>query len=280
MPDSELANESENERVEDPPEEAQETPQDEGSSSPQAEAATAEVSGEATGEAEASPEDGEKPAPRRQRAAAGARSSRGRRSTAAAASSTDEAVEGDENVPPPRLREMYRNEIIPSMMREFGYSNPMEVPRVNKIVLNIGLGEALTNGRAMENATRDLSLITGQKPVINRARKSIAGFKIREGQPIGTSVTLRGARMYHFLDRFINTSLPRIRDFRGLPRRGFDGRGNFSMGISEQIIFPEIDYNQIDRLRGLQVTITTSARNDPEASRLLELYGMPFLRET
>ena len=220
-------------------------------------------------------------APRRQRAPAG-RSTRSRRPTAAGGSDADSAAptEGDENVPQPRFREMYRNEIIPSMMREFGYSNPMQVPRVNKIVLNIGLGEALTNGRAMENATRDLATITGQKPVITRARKSIAGFKIREGNPIGTSVTLRGTRMHHFLDRFINTALPRIRDFRGLPRRGFDGRGNFSMGISEQIIFPEIDYNQIDRLRGLQVTIATSARNDSEATRLLELFGMPFIRQT
>ena len=220
-------------------------------------------------------------APRRQRAASG-RATRSRRATAAGGPDADAPApaEGDENVPLPRLREMYRNEIIPSMMREFGYSNPMEVPRVNKIVLNIGLGEALTNGRAMENATRDLATITGQKPVITRARKSIAGFKIREGNPIGTSVTLRGARMHHFLDRFINTALPRIRDFRGLPRRGFDGRGNFSIGISEQIIFPEIDYNQIDRLRGLQVTIATSARNDSEATRLLELFGMPFIRQT
>jgi large subunit ribosomal protein L5 len=175
---------------------------------------------------------------------------------------------------------MYRNEIIPSMMREFGFTNPMEVPRVQKIVLNIGLGEALTNGRAMEAATQDLAAITGQKPVVNRARKSIAGFKVREGNPIGTSVTLRGARMYHFLDRFINTALPRIRDFRGLARRGFDGRGNFSLGIHEQIIFPEIDYNQVDRLRGLQVTITTSAKNDSEAVRLLEMYGMPFVKAT
>jgi len=277
MPDSELASESEDQRVEDQPEDVQETPRDEAPESPQAEVgdgnATVETDGAAT-------EEAERPAPRRQRAAAGARASRGRRATTASTSDADGVLEGDENVPPPRLREIYRNEIIPSMMQEFGYSNPMEVPRVNKIVLNIGLGEALTNGRAMENATRDLSVIAGQKPVINRARKSIAGFKVREGNPIGTSVTLRGARMFHFLDRFINTSLPRIRDFRGLPRRGFDGRGNFSMGISEQIIFPEIDYNQIDRLRGLQVTITTSAKNDPEAVRLLELYGMPFVRET
>jgi len=156
----------------------------------------------------------------------------------------------------------------------------MEVPRLQKIVLNIGVGEALTNGRAMEAASADLAVIAGQKPIITRARKSIATFKIREGNAIGTAVTLRGSRMYHFLDRLVNTALPRIRDFRGLPRRGFDGRGNFSIGIREQIIFPEIDYNQIDKIRGLQVTITTTAKNDTEAIRLLELYGMPFVKET
>ncbi|MCH8831746.1 MAG: 50S ribosomal protein L5 [Chloroflexi bacterium] len=177
------------------------------------------------------------------------------------------------------MRDLYRNEIVPTMMREFGFTNPMQVPRIQKIVLNIGLGEALTNGRAMESATGDLAIITGQKPIITRARKSIAGFKIREGNPIGTCVTLRGTKMYHFLDRFINMSLPRIRDFRGIPRRGFDGRGNFSIGIHEQIIFPEIDYNQIDRIRGLQVTITTTAHDDATATRMLELYGMPFVRE-
>ena len=164
-------------------------------------------------------------------------------------------------------------------MRDFGYTNPMRAPRIQKVVLNIGVGEALTNSRAMEGATRDLTTISGQKPIITRARKSIAGFKLREGNPIGTSVTLRGARMYHFLDRLINMALPRIRDFRGIQRSGFDGRGNFSIGIREQIIFPEIDYNQIDRIRGLQITIATSARNDTEAIRLLELYGMPFVRQ-
>jgi large subunit ribosomal protein L5 len=258
-----------------PDEQAEEVPSTPGTQDGEQPSASADAGSEAaaSGEPEA--------APRRQRATSG-RATRSRRGAASGGSDADAnaPVEGDENVPQPRLREMYRTEIIPSMMREFGYSNPMQVPRVNKIVLNIGLGEALTNGRAMENATRDLATITGQKPVITRARKSIAGFKIREGNPIGTSVTLRGARMHHFLDRFINTALPRIRDFRGLPRRGFDGRGNFSLGISEQIIFPEIDYNQIDRLRGLQVTIATSARNDSEATRLLELFGMPFIRQT
>ncbi|MCI0896820.1 MAG: 50S ribosomal protein L5, partial [Chloroflexi bacterium] len=139
---------------------------------------------------------------------------------------------------------------------------------------------ALTNGRAMEAATRDLTVISGQKPIVTKAKKSIAGFKLREGNPIGTAVTLRGARMYHFLDRLVNTALPRIRDFRGLARRGLDGRGNYTIGIREQIIFPEIDYNQIDKIRGLQVTIATTAKNDAEAIRLLELYGMPFIKDT
>ena len=191
------------------------------------------------------------------------------------------AVADAEAAPPaPRLKEQFRNEIVPQMMREFNYSNPMEVPRLQKIVLNVGLGEALVNGRALEAATQDLTTISGQKPVTTRARKSIAGFKIRQGNAIGAAVTLRGDRMYHFLDRLVNTALPRIRDFRGIPRRGMDGRGNFSIGIREQIIFPEIDYNSIDRIRGLQVTIATTARNDAEAMRLLELYGFPFIRET
>ena len=184
-----------------------------------------------------------------------------------------------EQLPAPRLLETYRTEIVSTMMSEFGYQNTMRVPRIRKVTLNIGLGEALTNGRAMEAAVQDLTTISGQKPVITRAKKSIANFKLREGNQIGTSVTLRGARMYHFLDRLVNTALPRIRDFRGISRRGFDGRGNFSIGIREQIIFPEIDYNQIDRIRGLQVTIGTSATNDSEALRLLELFGMPFVSQ-
>ena len=184
-----------------------------------------------------------------------------------------------EQPPAPRLLETYRTEIVSTMMSEFGYQNTMRVPRIRKVTLNIGLGEALTNGRAMEAAVQDLTTISGQKPVITRAKKSIANFKLREGNQIGTSVTLRGARMYHFLDRLVNTALPRIRDFRGISRRGFDGRGNFSIGIREQIIFPEIDYNQIDRIRGLQVTIGTTATNDSEALRLLELFGMPFVSQ-
>ena len=201
---------------------------------------------------------------------------RRRRTPRAAAKSSASAT----TKPHPRLLDMYRNEITSTMMSEFNYGNTMRVPRIQKIVLNIGLGEALTNGRAMEAATRDLTVISGQKPVSTRARKSIANFKLREGNPIGTTVTLRGDRMYHFLDRLINTALPRIRDFRGLPRRGFDGRGNFSLGIREQLIFPEIDYNDIDRIRGLQVTMATTAINDSEAIRLLELFGMPFIKQS
>ena len=213
----------------------------------------------------------------RQRAPRGARAA----AAAATATATEEPPRPavDEPVPPPRLREMYFSEIVPTMMREFDLANPMQVPRLQKIVLNIGLGEALTNNRAMESATRDLAAITGQKAIITKARKSIAGFKIREGNPIGTCVTLRGARMYHFLDRLVNMALPRIRDFRGIGRRGFDGRGNFTLGIQEQIIFPEIEYNEVDRIRGLQVTIATTATNDTQAARLLELYGMPFVRQ-
>lgn len=217
-------------------------------------------------------ETAENPRPARQQA-------RGRRGGRAAEAEAAAVAAAEAGPPQPRLRDTYRKEIVPAMMSEFGFGNTMRVPRVEKIVVNIGLGEALTNGRAMESATRDLMTITGQKPIITRARKSIAGFKLRAGNPIGTCTTLRGDRMYHFLDRLVNTALPRIRDFRGISRRGFDGRGNFSIGIREQIIFPEIDYNQIDRFRGLQVTIITSARNDAESMRLLELFGMPFVRQ-
>lgn len=181
--------------------------------------------------------------------------------------------------PVPRLLQRYKEEIVPALMKEFDFRSPMQVPRIRKVVLNIGLGEAVTNSRAMESAVRDLSVISGQKPVVTRARKSIAGFKLRAGTPIGVAVTLRGRRMMYFLDRLLNAALPRIRDFSGLPRTSFDGRGNFSMGIREQIIFPEIDYDSIDRIRGLQVTIATTAKNDREAERLLELIGVPFARQ-
>ncbi len=181
---------------------------------------------------------------------------------------------------PPRLLKRYREEVVPALMAEFGYRNPMEVPKVSKVVLNIGLGEAVNNPRAVESAARDLAVIAGQKPVVTKARKSIAGFKLRVGTPIGVSVTVRGARMYHLLDRLFNAVLPRIRDFRGVPRDSFDGQGNYSLGLREQIIFPEVEYTQIDRIRGLQITIVTTAKRDEHARRLLELLGMPFTRQS
>lgn len=180
---------------------------------------------------------------------------------------------------PPRLLVAYREEIAPQLFKEFEYTSPMQVPRVERVVLNIGIGrEAIDNRNVIESATKDLIAISGQRPVTTKARKSIAGFKLREGMPSGLKVTLRGRRMYEFLDRFVSSSLPRIRDFRGLSRNAFDGRGNYSVGIREQVIFPEIDYNSIDRLRGLQVVIATTARSDREGFRLLELMGMPFAR--
>lgn len=185
---------------------------------------------------------------------------------------------GAEPKPLPRLLAQIKDEIGPQMIQEFNYSSVMQVPKLEKVVLNIGLGEALQNARAMEAATSDLTAISGQKPVITRAKKSIAGFKIREGMAIGLSVTLRNRRMYEFMDRLLNSSLPRIRDFQGVPRDSFDGRGNYSLGVREQVIFPEIDYNSIDRIRGLQIAIVTTARNDQEGFRLLEHLGMPFAR--
>jgi large subunit ribosomal protein L5 len=175
-----------------------------------------------------------------------------------------------------RLHERYRDEVVPALKRDFGYGNPNQVPRVDKIVVNVGLGEALKNAKAMDAATGDLATITGQKPVITRARRSIAQFRLRAGNPIGAFVTLRGERMWDFLDRLVSLALPRIRDFRGLPGKSFDGRGNFTIGIREQLVFPEIDYDKIDRLRGLEITIVTSARSDEEGRRLLELLGMPI----
>ena len=177
-----------------------------------------------------------------------------------------------------RLMERYRQEIVAQMMQEQGYSSPMRVPRLERIVVNIGMGEAIQNPRALEAAANDLALIAGQRPIITRAKKSIASFKLREGMSIGMKVTLRGRRMYEFLDRLINSVLPRMRDFQGVPRDAFDGHGNYTLGIREQIIFPEIDYDKVDKVRGLQVSIVTTARNNEEARRLLELMGMPFTR--
>ena len=177
---------------------------------------------------------------------------------------------------PARMKLRFRKEGVPALMKELGLKNPMQVPRLEKIVVNMGLGEALANNKILESAVDQLAAITGQKPVVTRARKSIANFKLREGQGIGAMVTLRGERMYEFLDRLISVALPRIRDFRGLSRRAFDGRGNFNIGLREQIMFPEINYDQVDKLRGLEVAIVTSARNDEEGYALLKQMGMPF----
>ena len=170
----------------------------------------------------------------------------------------------------------YRDEVAPALQKEFGYGNPMEVPRLSKIVINVGLGEALTNAKALDAAVGDMAAITGQKPIITRARRSIAQFRVRTGNPIGAKVTLRGQRMWDFLERLTRLALPRIRDFRGVPGKSFDGRGNFSLGLREQLAFPEIDYDKIDRLRGLEVSIVTTAGSDEESKRLLQLLGMPF----
>jgi large subunit ribosomal protein L5 len=174
------------------------------------------------------------------------------------------------------LHERYRTEVVPALQKQFGYTNPMEVPRLTKIVVNIGMGEALQNAKAMDAATADLALITGQRPIVTRAKRSIAQFRLRTGNAIGAKVTLRGERMWDFLERLTRLALPRIRDFRGVPGRSFDGRGNFSLGLREQLAFPEIDYDKVDRLRGLEISIVTTAKTDEESRKLLELLGMPF----
>jgi large subunit ribosomal protein L5 len=181
--------------------------------------------------------------------------------------------------PPPRVRERYEQEVLPALIDKFGYSTPMQAPRLEKITLNMGLGEAKQNNKMLEAAQEQLATIAGQQPNVRRARKSIASFKVREGMPVGVSVTLRRARMWEFLDRLCSIAVPRIRDFRGLNPRSFDGRGNYSMGVREQLIFPEIDYDSIDEVRGLDVTITTSAGTDEEAFELLLGLGMPFAKE-
>ena len=175
-----------------------------------------------------------------------------------------------------QLKERYTSEAIPALQKQFGYVNPMQVPRLDKIVVNIGLGEALTNAKAVDAAVGDLKLITGQKPIVTRAKRSIAQFRVRTGNPIGVKVTLRGERMWDFLERLTRLALPRIRDFRGVPDKSFDGRGNYSLGLREQLAFPEIDYDKVDRLRGLEISIVTTAKTDEESKRLLELLGMPF----
>lgn len=176
----------------------------------------------------------------------------------------------------PRLKDKYLNEVRPSLVQKFGYRNVMEAPRLEKVVVNMGVGKAIANAKALDAAVEDLATITGQKPVVTRARKSISNFKVREGMPIGAKVTLRGDRMYEFLDKLMNINLPRVRDFRGVSPKSFDGRGNYSLGIREQLIFPEINYDQIEQIQGMDIAIITTANTDEEAKALLEFLGMPF----
>ncbi|MDK2823768.1 MAG: large subunit ribosomal protein [Clostridia bacterium] len=175
-----------------------------------------------------------------------------------------------------RLKEKYLNEIVPALQQKFNYKNVMEIPKLEKVVINIGLGEAVQNPKALDAAIQDLTMISGQKPVVTKAKKSIAAFKLRAGMPIGVKVTLRGDRMYEFVDKLFNVALPRVRDFRGVSPKSFDGRGNYSLGLKEQLLFPEIEYDKIDKLRGMEVVFTTTARTDEEGRELLKLLGMPF----
>ena len=175
-----------------------------------------------------------------------------------------------------RLKDKYMSEVMPALMEKFGYKNVMQIPKVEKVIINMGVGEAVANPKVLDAAVSDLTTIAGQKPVVTRAKKSIAAFKIRQGMPIGTKVTLRGERMYHFLDKLLNVALPRVRDFRGVSAKAFDGRGNYTLGIKEQLIFPEIEYDKVDKIRGMDIIIVTTANTDEEARELLKLMGMPF----
>jgi large subunit ribosomal protein L5 len=174
------------------------------------------------------------------------------------------------------MEELYKKEVVPALMQKFNYKNVMQVPKIEKIVVNVGLGEAIQNAKALDATVEDIQQITGQKPVVTRAKKSIAGFKLREGMPIGVKVTLRGERMYHFMDKLFNVALPRVRDFRGVSPKAFDGRGNYTLGLKEQLIFPEIDYDKIDKVRGMDIVFVTTASTDEEARELLAQLGMPF----
>ena len=209
------------------------------------------------------------------KAAARPQPRKGDKAAATAPSAPQPRPKGTGDVPA-RLKERYHGEIVPALMKERGYRNPLEVPRLEKIVINMGVGEARDNAKVMDFAVADLQAISGQKPVITRANKSIANFKLREGVPIGAKVTLRAARMYEFLDRLVNVALPRVRDFKGVPPKGFDGRGNYALGLREQLIFPEIVYDKIDKVRGMDVNIVTTARTDEDAKALLTHLGMPF----
>src|SRR6266849_289112 len=200
---------------------------------------------------------------------------KGQAPAAPAAPATRARVTGDV---PPRLRDRFRTAVIPAMMKERGYTNPFQVPRLQKIVINMGVGEGKENPKVMDFAVADLQMITGQKPVVTRAKKSIANFKLRENSPIGCKVTLRGARMYEFLDRLDNVALPRVRDFRGVAHKSFDGRGNYALGLKEQLVFPEINYDKIDQVRGMDIIIVTTAKTDNEAKALLTGFNMPFIK--
>jgi large subunit ribosomal protein L5 len=261
-------------------------PAAEGGAEPKAQAEpTEEAAAEPTAEAEpvAAP-DAEPEAPKAARAPKTARSPAPGKGTraAAVAEPADDATAGESAAAPaapsgPRgLKLRYAREVVPALVKQFEYANPNQVPKLEKIIVNVGLGEALSNAKAIDAATGDIVMITGQKPIVTRARRSIAQFKIRTGNPIGLKVTLRGQRMWDFLERLTLLTLPRIRDFRGVPSKSFDGRGNYSLGMREQIAFPEIDYDKVDRLRGLEVSIVTTAKSDEESKRLLELLGMPF----
>ncbi|MDF2563795.1 MAG: rplE [Massilibacillus sp.] len=175
-----------------------------------------------------------------------------------------------------RLKEKYLNEVVPALTEKFGYKNVMEIPKIDKVIINMGVGEAVGNPKVLDSAVSDMTLIAGQKPILTRAKKSLAVWKLREGMPIGAKVTLRGVRMYQFMDKFMNVALPRVRDFRGISAKSFDGRGNYSMGLKEQLIFPEIEYDKIDKIRGMNIIVVTTAKTDEEARELLKLMGMPF----
>ncbi|MBN2287548.1 MAG: 50S ribosomal protein L5 [Tissierellales bacterium] len=177
-----------------------------------------------------------------------------------------------------RLQDKYNNEVVPALMEKFGYQNIMQAPKIEKVVLNMGVGEARDNPKALESAVKEMTTISGQKPVVTKAKKSVSNFKLREGMSVGCKVTLRGIKMFDFLDKLMNVALPRVRDFRGVPAKSFDGRGNYALGIKEQLIFPEIDYDKVDAIRGMDIIITTTAKSDEEARELLKLMGMPFTR--
>jgi large subunit ribosomal protein L5 len=216
------------------------------------------------------PKDAAKPA------AAKAKTKESKKEAAHAPAEGKKAAASSLPAVPPRLRDKYRQDVVPALMKEFSYKNTMQAPRIVKVVLNVGMGEAITNAKALDHAAEELATITGQRPVVTRARKSIATFKLREGMPIGCTVTLRRERMYEFLDRFISAALPRIRDFKGISSKSFDGRGNYSIGIKEQIIFPEIDIDKVESIHGLDIAIVTTAKTDEEGRALLGHLGMPF----